>query len=184
MTWQNLRWPVVAAVMIVTLAALFGAGFLLKNQTVEQPLQMLYAGSPAVESYEVERMSDGYEITVKLKETPDLAAAYQDLHKQTQKIMKEVPFQLKLEDKRSPELEQAFSRINLFVQEALATGHFAEMADRVEEEAAKAGLTARFNVDESRVYVQLHDKDAFLYSVSQRTPDLKLQQQKTGGIGL
>jgi hypothetical protein len=39
------------------------------------------------------------------------------------------------------------------------------MADRVQQEAVKAGMTARVSVDGDRVYVQLKDKDHYLYSV-------------------
>lgn len=185
MSLQNLRWPVVVAAMAVALTALFGGGFILKSRTVEEPLKMLYSGSPAVESHTFARDGDGYEITVMLKETPDLAKAYSALDQETKKILKEIPYTLKVEDHRDPELEDLYHRVNLYVQEALATGQFATMADKVEQDAAKAGMTARLSVDTSRVYLQLKDKNGYLYSVADR-PSAQARQSRTveGGFGL
>ncbi|HYF91215.1 MAG TPA: hypothetical protein VD969_03105 [Symbiobacteriaceae bacterium] len=184
MNLQNLRWPVIVATMAVTLAVLFGAGFLVKSQTVEEPLKAAYTKSPVVETSSVERQGDKYVIKVKFKDVPDFALAYGDLYEETERLLKETPFTIQVADHRSPKLEQTFRRVNLYVQEALATGQFSAMADRVEAEAAKAGLTARLAVDNDRVFVQMHDEGAYLYSVAERSKEQEKQPRMEGGIGL
>ena len=184
MNLQNIRWPVLVATLAVTLAVLFGAGFVVKSQTVEEPLRSVYANSPVVESSTVERLGDTYVIKVAFKDVPDFAPAYMKLHADTEKLLKETPFEIEVADRRTPELEQAFRRVNLFVQEALATGQFSTMADRVEAEAAKAGLTARLDVDNDRVFVQMHGQNAYLYSVAERGQSLEKQTRAEGGMGL
>ncbi|HLN63883.1 MAG TPA: hypothetical protein VK464_20370 [Symbiobacteriaceae bacterium] len=185
MNVRGIRWPVVAATMAVTLGLLLGIGFVLKTQTVDTPLKALYASSPAVAASTIERQDEGYKITVQMKDVPDLAAAYAKLDQETAKLMKGLPYTIAVEDQRSEQLEQAYRRVNLYVQEALTTGRFADMADRAEAEAAKAGLTARIGVDNDRVYVQMHDKTGYLYSVVNRTPvDATKVQRVEGGISL
>ncbi|HWI62630.1 MAG TPA: hypothetical protein VNT75_12365 [Symbiobacteriaceae bacterium] len=184
MNLQNLRWPVIVAAAAVTLAALFGAGFVVKSQTVEEPLKTVYAQSTAVETSSVERQGDKYLIKVKFKNVPDFAPAFTELHSETETLLKETPFTIQVEDHRSQKLEEAFRRVNLFVQEALATGQFSAMADRVEAEAAKAGLTARLDVDNNRVFVQMKDGDAYLYSVAERPRAEEKQTRMEGGLGL
>jgi hypothetical protein len=176
-----MRWPTVIAAMAATLAVLFGAGFVLKSQTVEEPLKALYAQSPAVESYTFDKQSDAYAITVRLKDVPDLAPAYKKLYDDTGKLLKDTTFTIEVEDHRSPELEQAYRRVNLYVQEALATGQFSGMADRIETEATKDGMTARMEVDNDRVFVDMHKGDAYLYSVVNRTAAVQPKSQNTGG---
>lgn len=184
MNLQNLRWPVILAAMAATLAVLFGAGFVVKSQTVEEPLRAAYAKSPVVETSNIERQGDKYVIKVKFKDVPDFAPAYGDLHDETEKLLKDTPFAIQVEDHRNPKLELTFRRVNLYVQEALATGQFSAMADKVEAEAAKAGLTARLEVDNDRVFVQMHDSDAYLYSVAERSQAQEKQPRMEGGIGL
>lgn len=184
MNLQNIRWPVLVATMGVTLAVLFGAGFVVKSQTVEEPLKAMYAKSAVIETAAVERQGEKYVINVKFKNVPDFAPAYNELHAETKKLLKKAPFTIVVVDQRSPELEQAFRRVNLYVQEALATGQFSAMADRVEAEATKAGLTARLDVDGDRVFVQMHDQNGYLYSVAERTPAKEKESRTEGGIGL
>lgn len=176
---QNLRWPVVVATMAVSLGALFGGGYVLKNRTVDGPLQSLYSSSPGVESYAVEEQTDKYLITLKLKETPDFAGTYAQLEEETEQLLKGLPFEIKLEDGRTPALEQTQRRVNLYVQEALATGQFAAMADRVEAEAAEAGQTARLSVDNAHVYVELWGDGGYLYTVTDRPAPQQLPLQQT-----
>lgn len=186
MNLQNLRWPVVLVTMAATVAALLGVGFVLKSQTVEEPLKKVYASSPAVLSYTFERQSDKYVIKTRLKDVPDLASVYHELDEETARVLKGSAYTITVEDGRNSQLEDSFRRINLYVQEALATGQYATMADRVDAEATKAGLTARFNVDSDHVYVQLHTKDgAYLYNVAERAHSAKEDAARTeGGMGL
>ncbi len=165
---QNLRWPVVLATMAVALGALFGGGYLMQAQTVDAPLQTFYGSHEAVVSHTVKKTNDRYEITIELTEEADLPSAYADLIKETERILGSQPFELRVKDRRSPELERALRRVNLYVQEGLATGRFATMADRIEAEAAEAGLEAAVAVDSARVYVVLRDGDHYLYSVVER----------------
>jgi hypothetical protein len=180
---QNVRWPVVLVTVAVTVAALFGAGFVLKSQTIEEPLKKVYAASPALVSYTMERQGDQYVIKTLLKDVPDLAQAYKSLDESTAKVMKGLPYKIEVEDRRSEKLEQNFRRVNLYVQEALATGRFATMSDRVEAEAAKDGLSARLSVDNDRVYVEMHDQGSYLFHVASRTPQAKTAVEE-GGMGL
>lgn len=186
MNLQNLRWPVMVAAMAITVAALFGGSLLLKSQTVEEPLEALLKQSAKVESHRVERDGVKYVIHVKLKDVPDLAQTYTQLNTETSKVLKGIDFEIKLEDSRSPLLEEAYRRVNLYVQEALATGQYSAMADRVEEEAAKHGLTARMTVEGNRVFVQLHDGEAYLYGMAERMPATTTEKQTNtgGGFGL
>lgn len=169
--------------MAVALAGLFGAGFVVKNRTVDEPLKAVYAGAPAVESYTFTRDDDQYTIQVRLKDTADLQAAYEKLNADTKKVLRAEPYTIKLEDHRNQKLEAVSHRVNLYVQEALATGEFATMADRIEQEAAKAGVTAHLTVDNDRVYVQMHDQGAYLYSVVDRHASEKSARTE-GGLGL
>ncbi|HYG58314.1 MAG TPA: hypothetical protein VD902_09670 [Symbiobacteriaceae bacterium] len=185
MNLQNLRWHIVAATMAVTVALLFGVSYVLNSQTVEQPLKAMLAGSAQVDSHRIERQGSRYVITVKLKDVPDLAQAYRTLHDEAGKVLKGADFALQVEDSRSPKLEDTYRRVNLYVQEALATGQYAAMADRVEAEAEKHGLTARMAVEGDRVFVQLHDGQAYLYGVAERPAKETEKQYRTeGGFGL
>jgi hypothetical protein len=187
MNLQTLRWPVVVLTMAVALTALFGGGFVLKSRTVEEPLKAVYTSAPSVEKApDLVKDGNGYTITVTLKDVPDFAAAYTALNQQTKQILKDLPYTIKIEDHHTAALDELNRRVSLYVQEGIATGQFATMADRVEQEAVKAGMTARVGVDTDHVYVQLKANDGYLYSVVPRpgrsTP--ATSSATAGGFGL
>lgn len=183
MNLQQIRWPVVVLVLALALGAMFGGGYLLKSQTVDQPLRTMLDQAADVDSYTVVRAGDKQEITVRLKESADLKAAYDKLDEEISKILVTAPYVIKVEDRRTPELEQAAMRLDLYVQEALATGQFSTMADRVEAEAQEVGATARVGVDSRRVYVTIKKGDGHLHSVVERAAERPLVL-KEGGFGL
>lgn len=183
MNLQQIRWPVVLLVLGITLGGLFGAGFLLKSQTVDQPLREMLAQVAQVESYTIKPVGDQQEITIRLKDSADLKEEYARLDGEIRRILKSVDYAIKVEDRRTPELEQAAKRLDLYVQEALVTGQFATMADRVEAEAQKVGAGAQVTVDGQRVYIAIKKGDAYLYSVVARNTE-RPAVRKEGGFGL
>ncbi len=185
MNMPNLRWPVAVLTMVIALTALFGVGFAFKNQTVDGPLKAAIQATPKVESYRVERSGDEYEITVLLADSGELDRIYTALDKEIVKILgPQQPYQIKLEDRRTAELEDLARRANLYVHEALMTGHFSAMADKVEAVAASLGATARMSVDGDRVYVQIHKQGNYLYTVLEREKYDRALRPAEGGIGL
>lgn len=180
---QNLRWSVIVMTIGVTLAVLFGGGYLIRMQAFDQPLERALRADSQVASVQLLRDGNVRLIQVKLKETGDLEGGYTSLDKTIRRQLKAAPFQLVLEDRRTAELEQLLKRSNLHVQEALVTGAFAQSADRVAAEAARFGAEARLTVDGNRVYLELRKQDAYLYSVTDRRTDSGREAAK-GVMGL
>lgn len=184
MNLPNLRWPALVMTLVVSLTALFGAGFVVKNRTVGEPLKNVLTSAGKVESHRIERARHGYEITVLLKDTPDLSAAYRALDHEVVRILGDAPYTIKVEDRRNVELEELARRANLHVHEALVTGRFSAMAEKIEAEAAASGAAARLSVDGEHIYLQVHKQGAYLYSVLEREKKDRAQRPSEGGIGL
>ena len=180
MDFKNIRWPMVAIVLVATVAAL-GLGQLLYHfQTVDRPLKAFLAGNPEVKSFNVQNGVDGTVIEVKLGPVSDLRSTYTELEKGLEKVSK-APAKIVVTDDRDALLEQAYYKMHFAIQESLQRGTFTAAEDAVAREAAAAQLkTARLYVDSDRVYLQLADGDHYLYEVFGRLGD-KAAQAKTGG---
>jgi len=178
-----MRWPVVLLTLAISLAGLFGTGYLVKNHTVDQPLLQALSHMEALASYAVSPAGSAQEITVRLKPTADLKEAFAEVDGQARQILKATPYTIHVEDSRTPELEQVANRVDLYVQEGIATGEFAAMADRIEAEAGKLGAAAQVAVDSRRVYVALLKGQDYMYSVVER-PVLGGAPWQEGGSGL
>lgn len=184
MNLPNLRWPVIALTLAISLTGLFGAGFVVKNRTVDEPLKTVLTSAQRVEFHRIERVGKRFEVTVLVKDVPDLGTVYTALDQEIVKILGDAPYTIKVEDRRNGELAEIARRANLYLHEALVTGRFSAMAEQVEAEAAEQGAVARLSVDGERVYLQVHKQGAYLYSVLQRETKERAQRPAEGGIGL
>lgn len=192
MNLRRMRWPVVLAAAVVALGALYGGQLLYAGQVVDRPAAAVLKGSPLVESFAVHWRADGPRVEVRLRPVEDLQSTWADLHRQLTQALGSGRFELVLQDGRNAELEQAYRRLNLHLQEGLVTGRFAEMAGRVEAEAAEMGLKASVSLDSERLYLHLAAENGYLYEVLTRpapvgnrlSGEAGLQSARAGGMQL
>jgi len=165
---RQLRWPVVLASLAVTLAGLFGAGRLVRSQTVDQPLLTALSGLDGLSSYQVVQVGTVPEVEVHPAPGSNLREVYTEVDRQVRVILRGGQYEIKVTGNPTAELEQVAERLILFVHEAVATGAFSAMADRIADEAAAAGAEAHMAVDEQRVYLTVRQGDACAYRVVER----------------
>lgn len=75
-------------------------------------------------------------------------------------------------DDRTPKLTAVYEKSQFAIQEAIATGNFQKMELSVQQLAQANHVNCRLTVDSSNVYLQLQNKDGYLYEVIQRSPQL------------
>lgn len=171
-----MRWPFVLISLVATLTLLVGGGYAFRARTVDEPLKALYRGSSAVKSFTVVNQGAVRAISLQLDQVPDLSTVYRDLDRETRRLLGDAPYVITLKDSRTPDQEAALNRIHLYIQEALMTGGFADMADRINAEAASRNMVARVTVDGDFVYLQLQQGASVLYEVTPRHPQRKLPE--------
>lgn len=183
MNLRQFRWPVALVTLAVTLAGLFGAGRLVRSQTIDQPLMTALAGLEGLVSYQVVQAGDVPEVEIHPAPDANLRDIYTEVDRRLRQILKGSPYGITVLGSPTAALERAAERMNLYLQEAVATGAFAAMADRIAAEAASMGAEAQVAVDERRVYLTVRQGDAYLYRVVER-PAWPPVVPAGGGMGL
>ncbi len=181
---KTLRWPLVVAGALVTLGVFYAGNYLMRTTTEDGPLGKFLSTQPAVESYRLEQDAEGRQVVATLKDVPDLGQAYRDLDRGMHLTLGHTQYRLAVADRRSPVLTEAFYRINPLVQEALATGHYADLVDEAEARAPILGIgRVRIGIDSERVYVQLHTGSDYLYEVLPRPDGVRaVPGNQSGGV--
>ncbi|MBY6276307.1 hypothetical protein [Symbiobacterium thermophilum] len=183
MNLRQLRWPVVLVTLAVTLAGLFGAGQLVRSQTIDQPLATALAAVDGLAAFHLAEVGAVSEIAIEPAPGASLREVYGAVDRQVRQILKDRPYVIAVAGSGAGELEPLVERLNLYVQEAVATGAFAAMADRIAAEAAAAGAEAHMAVDERRVYLTVRQGDTCAYRVVER-PAWPSAAPQGGGTGL
>lgn len=166
---KGIRVYVVAAAVVVTLAVLLAIQFLYQKYDVEQPLFKLYSETKLVNKVPViEQKGTAVNVILNVKKTDNLRQVYQDLNSYTEQIMAGTKFTIELKDNRNKSLEEVYYQSQFVIYEALAKGDFTKMADVLQQNAVKAGATAKVFIDNDNVYVEILKGKNYLYEIIPR----------------
>lgn len=156
--------------LAATLLILFGAQALYHTIAVAKPLDKAFEGIDGVRSVTWDKKNNDKEVTLRLDldNASNLQTTYKTVETKARTVLGKTPFQLDIRDTRTPELEQTYHALHFHIQEAVVTGRFSEMADKINEKAKESGVKAQVYVDAQNVYLQLTQGDADLYAVIPR----------------
>lgn len=164
--------------LAVTVAVLVAGQLLWQKYAVARPLGSGLQGIAGVTAASWDENKNGdITISVTLGGVDNLARTYGEIGETAKTILGKRPARINLTDSRTPELEALYHGVHFHLQEAVATGNFSAMADRVDAKARAAGAEAKLYVDARNVYLQLHKGGAALYSVVPR-PDAAAREVK------
>lgn len=182
MEFQGIRIKYVILAFLLVAALLFGGQMVYQKFGYHQPVRQLLEGYPGIASFEIDDEAAVVRIVVKLERTDNLMAAYQQLDRRLWTANSGRPYELVIEDERSPALEEALHKSELAVYQALIQGNFPEMARAVDTHAREAGAEARVFVDGRNVYIQIETADCYLMSVVPRGTGAETTDGAGGGL--
>lgn len=166
---RNLRWPLVAVSLAVTLGLLLGGSVALRYFRVDSPLHNALSQDPAVLSYSLDEAGSQPVLHVRLSAVPDLAETYHRIDAVARRTLGTGHYRIELEDRRTPALTEAYHRIHFALQEGLQRGTYDEMARHIDAETKGLSLSGqRVTVDDGRIFVQLQQGTDYLYAVLER----------------
>lgn len=163
---RSLRYPVIAAIVVVVIGLLFGGQWIYTKYILERPV-VDALDLPEVET--TEYIEDTGTVVVKLKEVENLRKIYLEIQDRLTANKNGGNLQLEVTDTRSPVLEQAWYQAQFAVHQAVVQGDFVSMNEFIGNVASEYKLDryAVF-VDSDRVYVQFHKDGKSLYEVISR----------------
>jgi hypothetical protein len=169
MSFRRSAFLTYVTALAVTVVVLVAGQLLWQKYAVARPLDAGLQGIPGVAAASWEESRNGdLTINATLGSVDNLAKTYGAIGATARSILGRPPTRINLADSRTPELEALYFGIHLYIQEAIFTGNFAAMAERVDAGARAAGADARVYVDAANVYVQLTRQGAALYAVVPR----------------
>ncbi|HEY8393670.1 MAG TPA: hypothetical protein VIK92_02590 [Thermaerobacter sp.] len=165
------QYPLAFLTALLTLAGLLVGSFFYQEQVKAAPLERDLATVPGVHSVHVERAGGQWLVRVELGGVELIPVTYRQLRELADRRLGSGQYALRLVDRRTPELQQAFYEMSYYLEEARARGNFAEAARRIEEKGRELGLErARLYVDPEYLYLELVDDGGALYHVQQLRP--------------
>lgn len=171
MNWRQYNWLVGLLAVFITVIILFAGQVLWQKFAVAKPLDKAFLGINGVVSATWDDQSKNGEpikIYITLQNIENLAATYEELNSGAKKILGKKPFKIVIRDSRSAELEYFNYKVHYLVQEAIFTGNFSSMAERMATTAQEENIDLWIYVDAENVYMQMKKDAAQMYTIISR----------------
>lgn len=169
MTVQGLRIPIIILVFIVALGTAVGAQQLFYRQQIVNPLQQEFLAIKGVQSVRLVKNGPLTDVHLKMGRVSDLESTYEAIQSAAKRGLTDRVGAVVLEDQRTQVLSEAYYQLHFAVQEAIATGHFTALADRLQELSAQYPFDVyRAIVADDHISIQLEHDKGYLYQIVPR----------------
>ncbi|RJQ11253.1 MAG: hypothetical protein C4551_01250 [Bacillota bacterium] len=173
MGFKGIRLPVIGVTLVLTLGVLFGIRWFYQDRAFHRPLVEALGAIPAVRNVEVHQDGATLEVKVLLGDALRLETLVDDLWRAVESVESGPRVRLCLSDSRDEALEDVYYDCHFLLQEAVSTGRYSDLPERLAEVATSARVDrARAFVGRDYVFVQLHKDGLSLYEVLPRRPSL------------
>ena len=163
----NLR--IVFVTFIVTVVLTLGAQRFLYHHRVTEPLQRRLEEIPGIAGAQIIDSGNRRSVAIQLEPEADFRSAYRAARDMALDSLGDAFSDIIVLDNRDQKLEDSFYKMHFHVQQGIATGRFAEMAEGVSVIAHEDNLThQQVYIGEEAVYIHLSDGEHHLYEVMNR----------------
>ncbi|TDX52922.1 hypothetical protein [Orenia marismortui] len=162
--------------LILTLSILFAGSYFLDSYKLNHSLANDLEEISGVKSVKIDKEKVDYKIRLRLKEVDNLQKNFKEIKDRIDEAVEE-KYTIILETEDSKELDKIYEQINLVLYEALETGEFVKLGDRINFYANNYQLDRKeVKVDNNYIYLTLVKGKQELYKVVERN-----QKDKSGG---
>lgn len=166
--------------LILTLTVLFAGSYLVDSYKFNHSLNDDLLEIDGVEEIEIDKSSSIYKVEVTLQSVDNLIKVYEDIKDRIEETTKDEKYKLVI-NSDSTELTKIYEDINLALYEALETGEFVKLGERVDNFAKDYQLDkSEIKVDTDYLYLTLIKEKQELYKVVKRNQKKRLGGEMNG----
>lgn len=163
--------------LIVALLIMFGGNYLINNYKLNYSLNEDLLRVAGVKQVIIRKENDIYNIVISLNKVNNLKEVFTKINNRVEKTLDKNEYNLDFSSGSSEELKQIYDRINLPLYEALETGEFVQLGERIDRYGREYDLNReKVMVDDNYVYLSLEKNNNGLYKVIKRN-----NTNKSGG---
>lgn len=176
---KNNEFRIITAIisLIVTLAVLLGGYNLYNQYMVEKPLTAQLTAMTAVKSAKIIKVDKEYLIQLQLEQVDNIQDSYKQIESIIKSKIKNNNYKIEIQATSSKELNQFYNELQPALYQGLSGQQYLWLDEQIKERSSNMGIESRLYVDDQRVYLQLEDKDSYLYKT------FAIAQTQTSGGG-
>lgn len=159
--------------LILVLAISFSGFYLYKRLGINEPLQKKLQSIEGVDRVSLEQRGQTYNVSVHMKRVDNIQQAYQEINQAVSDSLPKHNYSLTLTDEPNHKLESFMQHMQPAIYESLSNNRFIWLDEEIARRTAEQGVSYKLFVDQEKLFIQLEDKDAYIYQVIDRSTETK-----------
>ena len=168
MKTNEFKIGLVLLALLIVLGALAGGQKLYHTNLIEKPVLEGLRALSYVETTKVNTADNVYQIKVQIRQPGNLKNEYNEIDKIIADNIRGHQYEIELVDKRDEKLQNELQSMELSIYEAIAQNKYLELEQRFAEKAESDHFNYLLQIDKQKLYVQMSQKDRFLYVIIDR----------------
>lgn len=179
---NKIRPVMVVAVLVMSLAAIFGVQYIVKTYRFEEPFKERVLSIEGIEGVRLENGADVTKIYLTMGMEVDVQKSFQEVTEVVNEMMKGKTA-IEIEDRASSVMAEFYRQMHYSIYEGIASGRFTAMAEELKVIAGENRLDDyTLQVDNGNVYLKLvKDGEVFIKVVPRSGEQVAYQNTLKGG---
>ncbi|GAB6098681.1 hypothetical protein JCM16358_05600 [Halanaerocella petrolearia] len=166
---KHINFKLLALVLVLSLVFFFGGSYLFDSYKINRALQEDLVAIDGVEGVTINKLDSEYKLTINLADVSNLQQVFLKIDERVKKSLTEEEYRLKFSSQGSSEFEKLYNKVNLALYEAIKTGEFVQLEDRLVDYKEGYNLKqAQVQIDTDHIYLSLAKGDQEIYKVINR----------------
>lgn len=154
----------------ISLSLMLTGQWIYSKYTVEKSLVNTILKKPYVEEVDIKKERTKITVFLKFKDIDNLMWVYNDVYDTIDNHLKGRPFSVKILSQPDRLIEELYSeRIQFIIFEALQTGNYTEMKDKLDDIRSRENVDIKVFLDTRNLYLQIKHGEHRFYDVVKRT---------------
>ena len=159
-------------IALLTLGVLLSGYFFYNKYFINQPLSTVLENSNIITSYELSEKSHSPLLKLKLSPTVNFAKEFQNFLNNNEQMLSKKPIYLELQSNPNKKILKFYEEAHPVIYETLSLGNYSHLQEKINYLAQDYGLTKpKLTIDDKYLYLQLEDKENYLYLMFNRSDE-------------
>ncbi|GAB6136956.1 hypothetical protein [Halanaerobaculum tunisiense] len=166
---KEINFKLVVLVLGITLGAFFLGNFLINSYQINRALQTDLTAINGVTEVTIDELESGYKLQIELTQVDDLQDTFLQIKQRIEESLTEKEYEVTFTSSGDSDLDRLSARTNLALYEAIETGEFVALEDRMTDYKNKYDLDeVKVQIDKNHIYLRLTKNDQEIYQVIDR----------------
>lgn len=177
--FKDIKWSYVAIVSIVSLFLLFGGWYLYQNISIKNPINEAVSSIKGIKVTDLEINKKSVNLSINLYDIDNFQVTYELIEETISPFLNNRSLNIEIINDGNDELNLVWSKSYFYIAEAIDKKEYSLIPQAIDKMKQEYNLDqASYTMDETNIYIDLHQNDAALYFVIPR--ELKTEVSDLG----